>query len=732
MDTVLIERLARLRGIGDAYHDYRGELHHFSLETKAALLRAMGCSVDEPAALAQELSRLEVARWRDFLPPVAAARGARIGIDVNVTAREFGSTLLWSVRLEDGTRRNGMTSTADCVEIWRGEVEGSWITRRRFELPLDLPTGYHELEAKIAGGAAGTCLLIVSPSRCYEPTPVIAGRRLWGMAVQLYALRSRHNWGIGDFNDLKTFIRWVASQGAGFVGLNPLHALAPADPDRSSPYSASSRYFLNVLYIAVPSVPEFQDCAAARQRLADPAIAQRLQELRSSEWVDYRGVADLKFEILALLYRDFRDRHLTSGTGRARDFHAFVAGGGAPLQTHARFDALDRYFRATLGVVSGWLSWPEEFRDVNGGAAARFAAAHPEEVEFYLYLQWLAHEQLCAAQALTRALGMPIGLYGDYAVGANPSGSETWADQSSYRMGAEIGAPPDPLALKGQGWGIPPQDPCVMQAQQLRGFVALIRGNMRYYGALRLDHVMSLFRLWWVAAGFSPTEGAYVHYPLQQLLTVVCQESARAACLVVGEDLGVVPDEMRRAMPEYGLYHYKVLLFEKLDGRFRRPDEYARHALATVTTHDMPTLRSYWEGRDIELRRRLNLYPSAEVEAQVIREREHDRELLLGALQEQGLNPAQPATRFDAFTPELAQALHLYLARSATALVALQIEDLLGMTEPVNVPGTDKEYPNWQRKVSVDVEDLPARADLAAYLEEIRLARIAVTKTEST
>jgi 4-alpha-glucanotransferase len=296
-------------------------------------------------------------------------------------------------------------------------------------------------------------------------------------------------------------------------------------------------------------------------------------------------------------------------------------------------------------------------------------------------------------------------------------------DQSSYSLGAEIGAPPDPLALKGQGWGIPPQDPSVMQAQRLQGFVRLIRNNMRYYGALRLDHVMALFRQWWVAHGFSPTEGAYVHYPLQLLLTVLSLESARSACLVVGEDLGVVPDEMRRAMPEYGIYHYKVLLFEKLDGRFRRPDEYVRHALATVTTHDMPTLRSYWEGRDIELRRRLNLYPSVAIESDIIREREHDRELLLGTLQEQGLKPAQPATPFDAFTGELAHALHLYLARSATALAALQIEDLLGETLPVNVPGTDREYPNWQRKVSVDLEDMAARTDLAAQFADIRLAR---------
>jgi 4-alpha-glucanotransferase len=319
---------------------------------------------------------------------------------------------------------------------------------------------------------------------------------------------------------------------------------------------------------------------------------------------------------------------------------------------------------------------------------------------------------------------MPIGLYGDYAVGSNPSGSETWVDQTSYRMGAEIGAPPDPLALKGQGWGIPPLDPVVLEARQLQGFIRLVRNNMRYYGALRLDHVMSLFRLWWVAAGHPPTQGAYVHYPFHQLLTVLALESARGACLVVGEDLGVVPEEMRRAMPEYGLYHYKVVLFEKDHaGRFRRPNEFVHRALGTVTTHDMPTLRSYWEGLDIELRQRLNLYPSVEVQNDVMRERAADRTALLEALREQGLQPVHPASVADPFTAELAQALHLYLARSGARLASLQIEDLLGMVDPVNVPGTDREYPNWQRKLTVDVEDLIGRDDLAAAFQAIGHAR---------
>jgi len=723
LDATLIERLARLRGIGDAYHDYRGELRYFSRETKVGILRAMGCAVDDSAALAIELKQLEIERGRTLLPPIVAASAARVGVDLNITASDFGATLVWTVNFEYGERRSGFVSTADCREVWRGEVEGSWITRRRFELPLELPPGYHELEASIGRGPVARCLLILSPPECYEPPAIREGRRVWGVAVQLYTVRSRDNWGIGDFSDLKALIRWLAARGAAFIGLNPLHALAPADPERASPYSASSRHFLNLLYISVPAVPEFQECAAALDRAADPLFADRLAELRSAPNVDYSGVRKIKFEILELLFRDFCDRHLSQGTARAAAFRSFVAAGGPLLQLHARFDALDRHFRATLNTASGWLSWPEEYIPPYGAAASGFAAEYSSQVEFYLYLQWLAHEQLVSAQALTRELGMPIGLYGDYAVGAHPSGSETWADQRSYCMGAEIGAPPDPLALKGQGWGIPPPDPVTMETQNLQGFIQLIRNNMRYYGALRLDHVMSLFRLWWVAAGNSPTEGAYVHYPLYQLLTALALESERSACMVIGEDLGVVPDEMRRAMPEFGLYHYKVLLFERQDGRFRRPDEFVRRALATVTTHDMPTLRSFWEGRDIEMRRHLNLYPGADIEGEVQRERDRDRVSLLAALEQQGLKPAKPAAPSEPFTAELAHAVHVYLARTKTALVALQIEDLLGMIDPVNVPGTHHEYPNWQRKLTADIEEMVQRADFDAYFAEIGRAR---------
>jgi 4-alpha-glucanotransferase len=715
--------LAALRGIGDSYRDYHGELQPFDIETKAAILRAMGCPTDDPAALAGEVSRLTAAHSRNLLPPVAASRLKRIGFDLNVGEGDLSAQIAWVVRLEQGGRLVGTVTAQSCPEIWRGEVDGAWVSRRHFELPCELPAGYHELEAAMRDGACGRCLLIVSPGQCHEPAAISSGRRLWGVAVQLYTVRSRANWGIGDFGDLETLIRWLAARGAAFIGLNPLHALAPADPGRGSPYSASSRLFLNVLYIAVPKIPEFTECAAAVQRLGEAQFESALAALRASSLVDYAGVARAKFEMLELLYRDFRDRQLTKGGERAQSFKSFAAAGGEALTMHARFDAIDRHLTRTLGISSGWLGWPQEYRDIGGAAASRLAEERADDVQFFVYLQWLAHEQLGRAQALARELSMPVGLYGDYAVGANPGGSETWADRGSYCMGAEIGAPPDPLALLGQGWGIPPPDPIALEQQRFAGFVRLIRSNMRLYGAMRLDHVMGMYRLWWVPSGRPATMGAYVHYPLHELLTVLTLESARASCLVVGEDLGVVPDEMRVAMPLYGLYHYKVLLFEKQDGRFRRPAEFLAQALATVTTHDMPTLRGFWEGRDIDLRQRLNLYPSPEMHAQVLRERTADRGLLLAALAQQNLSPAQPAAADGPFTPELAQALHLYLARSNAVLAAVQIEDLLGMADPVNVPGTYLEYPNWQRKLTSDLEDIVARADLESLLDEINRAR---------
>ena len=523
----LIERLASLRGVGDAYYDYQGQLCRFTLETKQSLLQAMGCPLDDPEAIAEEVRRIERLRWGGLLPTVAAANGARIGFDCNMSAGEFGGMLTWTLRLENGESRSGQVSSMQCPEVWRGDVAGRWMTRRRFELPIDLPQGYHTLEAKIGNGAAANCRVVISPSVCDEPPAIRAGSRLWGVAVQLYTVRSQRNWGIGDFADLETLIRWLAPLGAGFIGLNPLHALTPAEPERASPYSASNRHFLNVLYIAVTEIPEFAGCAAAVARLAEPGFAARLRAARAPGLVDYAAVADLKFEMLWILYEDFCTRELgadgphAGGGLRGAAFRAFVAAGGESLRRHALFDALDRHCRLSLGTASGWMNWPEQFHDPAGPAVVQFAADHATEVQFFLYLQWLADAQLAAVASLCRDASMAVGLYRDLGVGIANAGAESWANQAVLCLGASVGAPPDPLNLAGQNWGLVPFNPVTLREAAYLPLLQLLQANMRHAGAIRLDHVMGLQRLYWIPPGARADQCAYVSYPVDEMLALV-------------------------------------------------------------------------------------------------------------------------------------------------------------------------------------------------------------------
>jgi len=701
----LIDRLARSRGLGEAYHDYRGELRHFSRETRAALLQAMGCDVSSETSLASEITAADLVDWRQGVPSVTVLRPGYMGVPIVLPADTSNRRLHWTVKLADGTTLRGEVAPAELREGEHREIHGRWFTRRLLVLP-ELPAGDHRLSLSMTALSFADGAIVVAPPHCYEPSVLESGGRLWGVAVQLYTLRSHTNWGIGDFDDLQAVVRSGARAGADFIGLNPLHALFAANPAHSSPYSPSSRQFLNVLYIAVPSVPEFATCVEAQRIVASERHVAEVERLRATSSVDYVGVAALKLPILRLLFREFAAARPSRGASSAEAFDQFRAERGEALRLHAIHEAIDEHLRAGDPSAWGWPMWPTELRDPHGAGVRRFERRHDADVAFHAWLQWIADEQVGAVQRLARDVGMRLGLYGDYAVGVNPAGSETWSDQRVYRMGAAVGAPPDALALKGQDWGIPPQDPVALARDAYRPFRQLIAANMRHFGALRIDHVMALFRQWWVPRGLGATDGGYVHYPLDDLMSVLALESHRHHCLVVGEDLGTVPDEVRAAMAKYAVYHYKVLLFEKQqDGRFRRPRDYTPRAVATVTTHDLPTLRAYWDGDDVALRDRLRLFPGDEVRELVIRERERDRAQLLEALRETGLGPAAPGAADGAYTAELAEAVQRYLASSASSLVVLQFEDLIGMSEPVNVPGTSHEYPNWQRKVTVDIDD---------------------------
>jgi 4-alpha-glucanotransferase len=722
MNAIL--ELARLNGIAGSYLDYRGRPREVSLESQAAILEALGIEARDAEAAGKALHQYETMRWTRFVPPVCVATlGSPIRMELSVPLELAAQSVEWTVFLESGEERRDTVALDQLERIEEGSAENR--RYRRLALTLsDLPLGYHRASIALNTGLAGELAVIVAPPACYESSTIAAGERLWGVAVQLYALKSEDNWGIGDFRDLRELIRLVAPSGCALIGLNPLHALMPANPAHISPYSPSNRQFLNVLYIAVEDVPDFAECEEARARVAEPQFQTMLAELRATPNVDYVRVAGVKFEILKLLYASFRRNHLDRSSERAEAFRQFCESQGETLRLHAIYDALDAHLRLQGPQYWGWPSWPEDYRDPSSPLVHRFARERAEDVEYFLYLQWLAAAQLHAAQSLARELGMAIGLYGDLAVGANSAGSETWSNRHLYRQGASVGAPPDALALKGQDWGIPPQDPNELRAQQYQPFVGLVRNNMRYVAALRLDHVMSLYRLWWVPRGLQSKDGSYVHYPLEDLIAILALESERNRCLVIGEDLGTVPEQVTRAMERYRAYHYKVLLFEQEpDGSFKPPSAYVRTAMAVVTTHDLPTLRGWWEEHDLKLRDRLDLYPSEDLKVQAHAVRASERVELIKALVRAGLWHWQPEEPLPPFSTALSRAVHAFLGLSNANIAMVQIEDLIGMGDPVNVPGTDTEHPNWQRKVAGTLREIFAREDVKDILQAMDRAR---------
>ncbi|MCX8087575.1 MAG: 4-alpha-glucanotransferase [Rhodocyclaceae bacterium] len=700
-----LARLAEHCGIAAAYHDIWGHLHPASTYTRQALLAAMHLPpsriADDPQGLLDELIAQE---RRRLLPPVCVVR---VGTCPRIPLGELGQAgnWRWMLHLEDGTT-----------------LSGEFIPAASLELPPLEALGYHRLELN-DGAASHAMPLIGVPERCHQPEKLARGGRSWGLAVQLYSLRSSRNWGIGDFGDLLRLIDLVAEAGGDAIGVNPLHALFSDQPTHISPYSPSHRGFVNVLYLDIEAIPEFAACEAAQRRRASAEFQARLAALRAAPQVDYPGVAATKFEILALLFQQFQ----RAGGARAAEFATWRAEQGDALERFARYCALQEHFRKTQAAW-GWPAWPEAYRDPTSEAVAAFAREHAEAIAYHAWLQWLADEQMRAIAARAEQLGMAIGLYEDLAIGANPGGAELWADQGVFAQGAHAGAPPDEINLMGQDWGLPPFDPHALREAAYAPFIAILRANMRHAGALRIDHVMGLKRIFWVPANLPASEGAYVHYPFEDLLGLVALESQRNRCLVIGEDLGTVPEGFRERLAAAGILSYHPLVFERYaDGHFRLPSDMPQQALVAVGTHDLPTLAAFWRGDDLRLRAALGLFPNEAMQECLTTEREWDRGRLLWALERVGLLPSNVSkdpAQVPEMTDELMLAIHAYLAQSPAQLFIIQPEDLFGVIEQTNVPGTlEHQHPNWQRKLPVPIEAWPADgrfARLAALLREAR------------
>lgn len=528
-----------------------------------------------------------------------------------------------------------------------------------------------------------------SEQTCFLPPGMGSGQRAWGLGVQLYGLRSDRNWGIGDFGDLAELVDRVGQAGAAAVLLSPLHALFGARPAHCSPYSPSSRFFLNPLYIDVGAVPELQYSATARRFIDQLGFQQRLTALRGSRWVDYPAVAALKMPVLRLLFGEFMDRHAGRPGGRFAEFTEFREQAGTALEDFALFEALDRHLLSSH--PGGWRSWPAGYRDRDPAAMRDFRDRYPNEVLFPMYLQWLASTQLRHAQDRAVAAGMTVGLIADLALGSDPAGAEVWQDRELVALEAEIGAPPDAFAAAGQAWGLPPWRPQILAERGFRPWRDLLDSAMEGVGGLRIDHVIGLERQFWVPRGMTGRDGAYLAYPRPQLLTVLAECSQRLQCLVIGEDLGTVPEDFSQRMAEAAVLSTRVLRFERHpDGLFRRPQTYPELACVCAGTHDLPTLAAWLE-------------PGAYGEAggsDEMRSLADDRDLLKAALIDAGMAPKTDslANRIDA--------VHRFLAATPSRLVMVQLEDVLAESEPANRPGTGPEQPNWRRKYSLVLDDL--------------------------
>ncbi|NNG04337.1 MAG: 4-alpha-glucanotransferase [Inquilinus sp.] len=719
-----LDRLAAAAGIAPDYHDAFGTRIEVPAAARRALLAAMGHPAGDAAQCAASLAALVERPWRRPIDPVAiVAAEAQPGAVTLTLPADAADPLPWTLALEDGTALSGEARPDGLAELDRRHIDGADLVRRALVLPAGLPEGYHRL--RLNRDAQSACRIIVAPPSCWGPDDIAQGERVWGLACQLYSLRSQADWGIGTFGDLAKLAERAGAAGADLLGLNPLHALYPADPGQCSPYAPASRDFLNVLYIDAAALIDTEDCGVARDLVASAGFQARLKAAREAEFVDYPAVAALVLPVLERCFAAFRRSQLAHDTLRAADFRAFCAEQGEALRRFTQFMGLQEHFAAADPAQTDWRRWPAAYRDPAGAAVAEFAGLHAERIEFHAYLQWVADTQLAEAAESARSAGQRVGLYRDLAVGVGPASATAWG-QGGLLGGVAIGAPPDLLNRLGQDWGLAPYHPEALQTAAFAPLIASLRANMRHAGALRIDHAMGLARQYWIPAGRPATAGAYVAYPLDAILRIVALESRRERCLVIGEDLGTVPEGFRERLESAGILSYRVLQFERAgDDLFARPATYPEAALVTASTHDLATLAGFWRGRDLDWRRRLSLYPDDAVRDADSAGRIADRRRLIDALVDAGLWPAEPPTdpQTLAFGPELAVAIERFLARTPSRLLVVPLEDALGMAEQMNLPGTVDEHPNWRRRLTPELDAIFAEPAVLALLAALREER---------
>ena len=695
-----LDELAARYGVATEYWDWQGAHVLVPETTVVAVLGALGVDASTREEVERSLAEADEEPWRRTLPPVVVVRaGETATVPVHVTD---GDPADLEIVLEDGTHRE-----TGQVDTWvpSRTVDGVALGEATFRVPADLPLGWHELVATTPSGRM-TCPLVVTPRRM-ELARRVWDQQRWGFMTQLYSVRSRASWGVGDLADLSELAAWSGGElGADFLLVNPLHAAEPVGRMEPSPYLPTTRRFVNPLYVRVEDVRETAYLPSTTRALLEWQAEELRAASASGARIDRDAAWTAKRDALATVFAAPRS------AAREAMFRRFCEQEGEGLTGFATWCAIAEH----LGLPAS--AWPEDVRDPGSQEVARLSRRLADRIEFHRWLQWVADEQLAAAQRTALEAGMAFGVVVDLAVGVHPDGADTWALGPALARGVSVGAPPDAFNQQGQDWSQPPWRPDTLAASGYAAYRDMLRTVLRHAGGVRVDHVMGLFRLWWIPEGAAPHEGTYVRFDHEALLGILCLEAHRAGAFVVGEDLGVVEPWVREVLADRGVLGTSILWFEKdQDGEPLEPEQWRELCLATVTTHDLPPTAGYLAGEHVDLRARLGLL-TREVD-QERRIDEAERAQVLDLLRRRSLLPEDPTER------QVVEALHKLLTWAPSRLLGVQLADAVGERRPQNQPGTNTEYPNWQLPLAdgsglpVLLEDLLTRPRALSLAEAV-------------
>lgn len=719
-----LHRAALSWGIEREFWDIFGQFHVASEETVCRILTSMGVDTSSQESIDRAYNDRLCREWLPVLQPTQVVEEARKEILLAAPA-DLQGIIDFSLELEQGPIVAGSRALSEMplhAEIF---LQNQQVHSYRFALPENTPLGYHRLRVSIRDSSfSGEGAVIVCPSQAWLSEYPTNGGRTAGVAFSLYGVRSQRNWGCGDFTDLHHIIDWVVRDiGGSFIALNPLHALHNRVPYNTSPYLPLSIFYKNFIYLDIEKIPEFSTSCMARGLFASVYVQTEIAQLRASESVEYERVARLKKIFLKALFREFK-RQRASLPERAHVFNQYVNREGDLLHKFALYCALDEVLHKQNRTRWVWQNWPAEFHHPTSSACQSFAQEHQHLIEFYKFVQWQIDEQLSHAQTYAKDSGLPIGLYHDLALATDRFGSDLWAHRQFFVEGCRVGAPPDAFSPMGQDWAFPPPNRDAHRENGYQLFRETIGKIAGHGGALRIDHVMRLFRLYWIADGKLANEGVYVRDYPEDLLRILALESVRNQNIIVGEDLGTVADEVREGLAQFRVLSYRLFYFEQhADGRFRSSAEYPQQALVSATTHDLPTIAGFWTNRDIESRRATGILLDDASYQQQLEQRRSEKQKMVNLLHAEGLLPAwypRDVNQIPEFTGELHNAIIGFLARTPSALMVINQEDLTKETEQQNLPGTTAQYPNWRRKMKLTVEELAESTTAKDFCQMLR------------